>query len=183
MTGRTGGGGEREPSEDAKRRFGEAVDLYHQQRYAEALAIFDSLAKQFPDNPNIETGRLQCLNAIKRPAALPPAGGVKLLEGAKLDEETVKRVVLEKLLSGATDSVQLQAADIAVQILGLSSGPKAVLHTGNGSTAAHDTDADPSTDRNVTEIRVETEGNAGNGKDESPAPRSLYDLGIAAPRE
>jgi hypothetical protein len=182
MTGRQGGGPE--PSEDAKRRFGEAVDLYHQQRYAEALAIFNSLAKQFPDNPNIETGRQQCLNALKRPASLPISGSVRLLEGSKLDEDTVKRVVLEKLLSGATDSVQLQAADIAARILGLSGGPKTPPHEGNGASATQDeVDAAPAEEKTATEIRVETRSAADKSGDESTVPRGLYDLGAAAPRE
>lgn len=180
MTGGRGAGGGPEPTEEAKRRFGEAVDLYHQQRYAEALAIFNALAKQFPGNPNIETGREQCLNALKRPSALP-GSTVKLLEGAKLDEETVKRVVLEKMLSGATDAIQLQAAELATRILGIGLNGKAPMHTGNGFKPEPEVAPEPA--RPVDETRVDvadqTDSKA-NGNDPVVEHRGIYDLGAAA---
>lgn len=111
------------PPEDAKRKFGEAVDLYYAGRYGEALAIFDALAKQFPDNPDIENGRTQCMAALRRPpmAIEDRTGGSAAapLRDGKLDEETVRRVILEKLLHGATESVQLQAAELAARLLGM----------------------------------------------------------------
>src|SRR5690606_35404286 len=54
------------PSEEAKQQFGKAVDLYSAHRYAEALTIFDSLAREFPDNPEIDQARRQCLRAMNR---------------------------------------------------------------------------------------------------------------------
>ncbi len=111
------------PSEDARRRFGEAVDLYYLGRYAEALAIFDALAKQFPGNPDIESGRTQCIAGLRRsPAALTmgTAGSSGTVPAdARLDAETVKRVILDKMIGGATEATQLQAAELAARILGL----------------------------------------------------------------
>ncbi|MBI4557606.1 MAG: hypothetical protein HY706_08485 [Candidatus Hydrogenedentes bacterium] len=115
--------GAAEPAEDAKRKFGEAVDLYYSQRYAEALAIFDSLTKVYPGNPDIENGRSQCINALKRPLALEKKE--TSLEGAKLDAQTVRKVVLEKMLAGNSEAVQLQAAELASKILGLCANGKA----------------------------------------------------------
>lgn len=110
--------GQGPPTEDSKRKFGEAVDLFYSQRHAEALAIFDDLAKQYPGDPNIDNGRAQCLNALRRPP-LRLQHQSHELDGAKLDEETVKKVVLEKLLHGTTDTIQLQAAELACKMLGL----------------------------------------------------------------
>ena len=105
------------PSEDAKQQFGKAVDLYTAHRYAEALAIFDSLAREFPDNPEIDQARRQCLRAMNRttlPAPVETAG-----TGGKLDEHTIRQVLLAKMLNGATDSIQLQAAELAARMLGM----------------------------------------------------------------
>jgi nitroreductase len=111
------------PTEEAKRRFGEAVDLYYGGRYAEALAIFDTLAKQYPGNPDIENGRLQCMKAMRRaPAALTGQTAPAVDPDARLDEETVKRVILEKLLHGGSEATQLQAAELAARLLGLYNG-------------------------------------------------------------
>ena len=106
-----------EPPQDAKRQFGEAVDLYCKRRYAEALAIFNSLAKRFPNNKDIENGREQCISALKRPHGLALEHKGSPVADAKLDEETVKRVVLEKMLHGSTEAIQLQAAELAARIL------------------------------------------------------------------
>lgn len=106
------------PPEDARRKFGEAVDLYYNARYAEALAIFNALARQFPGNPDIENGRSQCMSALRRPRmALEHQGGA--VQNARLDEDTVRRVVLHKMLHGASETVQLQAAELAARLLGL----------------------------------------------------------------
>lgn len=120
-------------SEEAKHLFGRAVDLFSEGHYAEALAIFDSFAEQFPDNPDIQEAREHCLNALKRvrptkPGQLPflsggsrpdTAGAKPDLAGASLDAETVRRVVLEKMLYGSTETIQLEAAKIACRMLGL----------------------------------------------------------------
>jgi hypothetical protein len=111
--------GAAEPPEDSKRRFGQAVDLYCSQRYAEALAIFNSLAKQFPGNPDIENGRAQCINALKRPPALALEDKSSPRPDARLEESTVKEIVLEKLINGSNETIQLQAAELACRMLGL----------------------------------------------------------------
>jgi len=105
------------PSEEAKQQFGKAVDLYTSHRYAEALAIFDSLAREFPDNPEIEQARKQCLRAMNRTTLPPPAE--PHVAGGKLDESTIRQVLLTKMLHGATDSIQLQAAELAARLLGM----------------------------------------------------------------
>ena len=110
--------------EDVKHLFGKAVDLFRAGRYAEALAIFDTFARQFPDNAEIAEARNYCLSALDRSSAAvshdrPPA----LPDGAQLDAETVKRIVLEKLLHGPTAAVQLEAAKLACQMLGLFQEP------------------------------------------------------------
>jgi hypothetical protein len=115
-----GGGGE--PPEDAKRRFGEAVDLFYSGRYAEAVAIFNTLSVQYPNNPDIENGRTQCMRALKRPPTLAIENKAELLEGAELNAETVKQVILEKLLTSASEQVQLQAAELAGRMFGLFDG-------------------------------------------------------------
>lgn len=106
------------PSEEAKQQFGKAVDLYTSHRYAEALALFDSLAREFPDNPEIDQARRQCLRAMNRSTLPPPVEPVGTASG-KLDEHTVKQVLLTKMLNGATDSIQLQAAELAARMLGM----------------------------------------------------------------
>ncbi len=129
-----GMGSSASPNEEAKRRFGEAVDLYYQKNYGEALAIFDDLARRYPGNGDIERARRECLAALRRPsglaienrsgvadrpedisasAARPPVGD------AELNAETVKRVVLEKLLYSPSETVQLHAAELACRMLGL----------------------------------------------------------------
>ncbi len=105
-------------SEDIRQLFGKAVDLYNQQHYAEALAILDSFAQRFPGNPDIEQARSQCIDALRRHRLAGPAPASST-NGAKLDEETVKRIILEKLIYGGAPAVQLQAAEIACRILGL----------------------------------------------------------------
>ncbi len=112
------GQGAVDPPEEAKQRFGEAVDLYYQQRYGEALAIFDSLARQFPGNPNIEQGRRECMEAMRRPS-LPPPEKRRILAEAELDEDVVRRVILDKLMNSHSDAVQLQAAELAARLLGI----------------------------------------------------------------
>ncbi len=64
------GRGSSSPTEDAKRRFAEAVDLYFKQRYAEALTVFETLAGSFPGNEDIERGRGLCINALRRTQTL-----------------------------------------------------------------------------------------------------------------
>jgi len=130
------------PREDAKQRFGLAVDHYYAGRYAQALAVFDGLAKKYPDNSEIERGCEQCLAAIhgeKVSGSLPPGVTVPLLSQSKLDGETVRRIVLEKLVNGSSDEVQLHAAEIASRLLGLGA-------FGGHSTSAPAESATPATE-------------------------------------
>lgn len=106
-------------AQEMKKMFGKAVDLFSTGHYAEALAIFDSFAQNYPDNPDIQEARNQCVSAIRRARTARLAQLPHLSAGNALDTETVKRVVLEKLLYGPTAAVQLEAADIACHILGL----------------------------------------------------------------
>ncbi|MFO7775751.1 MAG: hypothetical protein R6W89_08145 [Candidatus Hydrogenedentota bacterium] len=130
-----GGGGwsgaRQSPTEDAKRKFGEAVDLYYRRHYAEALAIFNGLARQFPGNAEIERGRDQCLAALRGAGgyqeSFSPESYLSLPgDGAKpngqLDESAVRRVVVDKLLHSVSEPVQLQAAELACKLLGLLEG-------------------------------------------------------------
>lgn len=133
-TGGAGGawsGARQSPTEDAKRKFGEAVDLYYRRHYAEALAIFNGLARQFPGNSEIERGRDQCLAALRGGGGYQgasslesylslPGGGAE--SNGQLDESTVRQVILDKMLHSVSEPVQLQAAELACKLLGLLEG-------------------------------------------------------------
>ena len=112
------------PPPDARRRFGQAVDLFRGKRFAEALAVFDGLATEFPGDPDIENAREECIKAMKM-QALPPVDSRRLIDESELDEDTVRRVVLDKLLHGESDDVQLRAAELACTILGIDRRPGA----------------------------------------------------------
>jgi hypothetical protein len=105
-----------ERSEDAGRRFREAVDLYHRRRYSESLTIFDALSERYPDNNDVQTGRSLCLRALERERNLLHTPSDLADE---LNEKTVRRFLLEKMLHGETDEIQLQAARMACEVLGL----------------------------------------------------------------
>ena len=109
-------------SEEDRQRFGKAVDLYAKQQYAEALAIFDAFLEKFPNNPEIEEARNQCLRALKRPRLGHQEEIPKLPGDVTLNAETVKRVVLEKMLYDPLGATQIEAARLACQILGLFNG-------------------------------------------------------------
>jgi hypothetical protein len=113
-----GGSGGVTPPEDARQRFGQAVDLYYAKRHAEALAVFDSLASEFPGNPDIRAAREQCIVAMQRPALGAP-DSANLIEQTEITEETVKRVILDKLLNAESEAVQLHAAELAMKLLGM----------------------------------------------------------------
>lgn len=116
-------GGESVSSDEARQRFGQAVDLFYAGRYAEALAIFDLLARQFPGNAEVESGRAQCVAVLNR-RVLPGTLGaatvrLPLPEGGDLDAPTIKRVVLDIMIHGSNSEVRLQAAELACKLLGL----------------------------------------------------------------
>ncbi len=114
------------PKKDAVERFGRAVDSFNARHYAEAMAIFDSLASEFPNSPEIEQARVQCLEALHRQKvhALTFQPGAPSGE-EKLDRETIEKVVLDKMLYGTSDEVRLNAARLAAEILGLIKAPAA----------------------------------------------------------
>lgn len=127
---------------DAKRRFAEAVDLYFSQRFAQALSIFESLAEEFPDNADIISGRQMCMTALRnrQQPALEHHPGSSANLPAPLDartgepprrlapptepipdsvvEDTLKHVLIEKMLNGSDDRVQLRAAELAIRVFG-----------------------------------------------------------------
>lgn len=108
------------PTESAKQRFGAAFDLFSRQQYAEALAIFEALAEDYPGHPDIIEMRAHCLRVMNRSALPGPGGGLLSLE--QFNADTVRQVILEKLLHGKTDDIQLQAAELACRVLGLLDG-------------------------------------------------------------
>lgn len=107
----------RNVTQDAKRRFDEAEDLYRASRYAEALRILDDLAKEHPASPDIESAREQCLRMMSQYSLPAGASARAPLDPTQLNIETVRQVVLEKLLRSPREEIQLQAADIALRIL------------------------------------------------------------------
>lgn len=157
------------PAAEAKRRFAEAVDLYFSRRYAQALSIFQVLAEEYPDNDDIRTGRDMCMTALHsqpqaglesstagvsssdngrasgrlRDQLALPAPGEPLSES--LVEDTLKRVLFEKMVSGSSDEVQLKAAELAVQVFGFgrnSAAPSSTDGTANREVGS-DSEAAP----------------------------------------
>lgn len=109
------------PSPEAIERFGRGVDLYNQGRYGEALAVFDALAHDMPDTPEIEQARNHCMSALRRPR-LPEAEPSSRSTGShELTEREIQQVILEKMRTGETDAdrIQLEAARLAAEVLGL----------------------------------------------------------------
>ncbi|MBI2425864.1 MAG: hypothetical protein HYV27_23770 [Candidatus Hydrogenedentes bacterium] len=110
------------PDEAAKREFGRAADLYCEGRFGEALAIFDALARRFPDSPEIQSARSQCVAGRNRkPIELPEPGPDQVL-GSEFNDETrrlVKQVLMDKMLHAASESVQVQAAEVIGRMLGM----------------------------------------------------------------
>ena len=166
-----GGGAGGQPTEDAKQRFGRAVDLFYNGKHAEALATFDSLAREYADNPDIEAARQQCLAALRqgRGGALALEnqmeggwGGTAQGVNDRLDEETLIRVVTEKLVRGRTDEAQLHAAEIACKLLGID-GSKRVVPEPEDEAVEHEaeyTEAEHSTE----EPEVEKDADSGAAK-------------------
>lgn len=153
-------GSRAKPTVDAKQQFGRAVDLYCAGHYGEALAIFDALQAEFPDSAEIQRARRQCLDARNRdPLNLPgPADGQ--VAGDELDEGTVRamrRIVVDKMLRGDSDAVQLQAAELVARMAGVLDATPARPAGGSGAAAAQGQEA-ASTPHNG-ESRAEPGGN------------------------
>jgi hypothetical protein len=116
------------PSIEAKQQFGQAVDLYCAGKYGEALVIFNALSQEFPDSVEIQKARQQCLEARNRdPLNLPGPHSGQVM-GDTLDDEilrSMRRIVVEKMLHGSSDAVQLQAAELVARMSGVLEGTPA----------------------------------------------------------
>ena len=105
-------------SEDEdKRTCGKAVDLYFEQKPAEALAIFETLLERHPNNPDLEACRRLCVEALRERLTSRATAIRERLDGRTLDESTVKEFLLHMMLNGSTEEIQLRAAEIAGQLL------------------------------------------------------------------
>ncbi len=107
------------PADDDKRRFGQAVDLYFARRYAEALAVFNTLAERLPDNPEVNMGRTLCLKALQNRPTLALEDKRNTSSPLALTEDTVRRLIVHLMVHGSTEEVQLKAAELACRILGM----------------------------------------------------------------
>ncbi|GMV92723.1 MAG: hypothetical protein AMXMBFR82_25010 [Candidatus Hydrogenedentota bacterium] len=154
---------------EAKRRFAEAVDLYFSQRYAQALSIFESLAEDFPENTDIVSGRQMCMVALRNrqqmalehqpgsssnlPAPIDGRAGEPVRRLApptesipdSVVEDTLKHVLVEKMLNGADDRVQLRAAELAIRVFGFGKKKE------DGNDAAQDSESIGEADSDATE--------------------------------
>lgn len=107
-------------SEQDKRRYGEAVDLCKSGRFGEALALFEALARQYPGHPGIENGRSHCLRNLHGTAGLLESDGrIESVPQGGFDRKTVRQVILNKMLRGGSEEIQLQAAELAARVLGM----------------------------------------------------------------
>lgn len=136
------GGAQRFSLMDAKQAFGRATDLFLERRYNEALALFDSIASEFPGTPEIEDARRQCLAAMRRPPlALPhgPTSAPLALEGPQ-NKASIKEAVITKLMekmqTGDSDDIQLRAAELIARMMGLFEGEE----RGHGEDGPTDAD-------------------------------------------
>jgi len=118
------------------------VDLYFSQHYAQSLSIFESLAEEFPDNKDIISGKSMCMAALQnrqqlalehqqnRYGNLPvPMDGPGTEPARRISpptesipenvvEDTLKHVLVEKMLNGSDDRIQLRAAELAIRVFG-----------------------------------------------------------------
>ena len=102
--------------EAAGRKFAEAVDLYNQERFAEALALLEVIKQEFPDNPHVIRAEAECVRAMNK--SRNGHGLVDVSDG-ELTPELVQRVIMDKMLHGSTEAVQLEAAMLAARLLGM----------------------------------------------------------------
>jgi hypothetical protein len=117
------------PGQEAKERFARAVDLYFDKKYAQALAIFLSLSEDFPESPEIEQARAFCLKALQAPPPMLPAPersretDLARVSDVELNQSTVKKLILDKMLNSPSEMVQLRAAELASRLVGLDRTP------------------------------------------------------------
>ncbi|GMW02546.1 MAG: hypothetical protein AMXMBFR84_36820 [Candidatus Hydrogenedentota bacterium] len=134
------------PTDDAKRRFAEAVDLYFNKRYAEALVLFNDLSVQYPGNSDIDAARQQCVISMNiarglvlehKPAVPdPPPTVVRVQRPAQysagdaaapasgLTQETLKQVLLQKMMHGSSEEIQMRATELAFKLIEREAQPK-----------------------------------------------------------
>ena len=116
------------PAEDDKRRFGEAVDLYFARRYAEALAVFNSLATRLPDCPEVEMGRSLCLKALQTRPTFALEDKRAPSDPSQLTEDLIKKLLVHLMMNASSQEIQLKAAELACRVLG-------ILQNGNNHLA------------------------------------------------
>lgn len=134
-------------SDNVKRKFGEAVDLFYRAHYAEALGILDGLIKDCPGNLQVEAARVRCMDALKSagsehtpekdatPSPEPehaPQPAQAAAATTELTVEAVRTTVLALMQHGTTDAIRLQAAELAWRILNTSGEQAAPAETKGG---------------------------------------------------
>lgn len=138
------GGGAQNAPEEIRRRFAEGVDLYFAKRYSEALVIFNNLAAAMPHDADIQMGQTMCLNALRKitPLGLAHEGALgrlpapqdtqerieSILHGPTpaLDRDFFKRFLVDKMLHGVGDDIQMRAAELAAKMFGFMEPEKPV---------------------------------------------------------
>lgn len=123
------------PTDDDKRKFGEAVDLYFAKRYGEALSVFSALLERHPGNPEIETGRALCLKSLQTRPVLALEDKRGRLDESALDQDFVKRLVMHLMVNGSTEEIQLKAAELACRMLGILDNVEHAMPPANGYEA------------------------------------------------
>jgi len=111
-----------ESRENSWRRFAQAVDLYNSRRFAEALTVLNSLEDDFPGNPHVHAAREQCLEALEEGLNEHREYDGRPVQGDFLNADLIQSVILEKMLRGSTEEVQLKAAELAARMMGMIPG-------------------------------------------------------------
>lgn len=101
------------------RKFAEAVDLYNSRRFAEALTLLNQLEEAFPGNLHIAEARDQCVEALEEGMAERKEYDGRPVQSNALNSDLVQALILDKMMRGATEEVQLQAAELAARMLGM----------------------------------------------------------------
>lgn len=121
---------------DVQQRFGRGVDLFYKGQYAEALAVFDGLAREYPGNAEVQNARARCMKAMQD--GTEQSASARPTEDVELDEKTTKNAILDLMLNGFTESTRLQAAELACKALGLFDGDSARSRAGARSHSGID---------------------------------------------
>lgn len=100
----------------AKERFGRAVDLHAEGRFAEALAVLEELSVELPDVPEIRMARDECARLVR----VEQLGSIEISEprnGSTFDLSQIESIVAECLRDGCPLELRLKAADLALRLL------------------------------------------------------------------